>query len=36
MTREAIFDQALDLVWDRVIRDLGVDPATLVHTSGIH
>ena len=36
MTREAIFHQALDLVWDRVIRDLGVDPATLVHTSGIH
>jgi putative transcriptional regulator len=36
MTREAIFDQAPDVLWDRVIRDLGVDPATLVHSSGVH
>jgi putative AlgH/UPF0301 family transcriptional regulator len=36
MTREAIFDRAPDLVWEHVIRDLGVDPATLVHTSGVH
>lgn len=36
MTREAIFCLEPDRLWERVIRDLGVDPATLVHTAGVH
>lgn len=36
MTREAIFHEDLEDLWERVIRNLGVDPATLVHTSGVH
>jgi len=35
-TPEVVFRAAADSMWDRVVRDLGIDPATLVSTSGIH
>lgn len=31
-----LFDVAAEAMWDRVVRDLGVDPGTLVSTSGVH
>ena len=35
-SREAIFDVASDATWDYVVRSLGIDPATLIPTPGIH
>ncbi len=35
-TREVVFAVAPAEMWTRVLRDLGVDPATLVATPGIH
>jgi putative transcriptional regulator len=32
----AVFDEDHDTLWERVVRGLGIDPATLVHTSGVH
>lgn len=31
-----IFDVPSDDMWDHVVRELGVDPGTLVSTSGVH
>jgi putative transcriptional regulator len=31
-----LFHRDLDGLWDRVLRGLGIDPATLVQTSGVH
>jgi putative transcriptional regulator len=31
-----VFDVAPDAMWERVLRDLGIDPATLVATPGVH
>jgi putative transcriptional regulator len=31
-----VFHQDLDGLWDRVLRGLGIDPATLVQTTGVH
>jgi putative AlgH/UPF0301 family transcriptional regulator len=35
-SREAIFDVAPDSMWDYVVRSLGIDPATLIATPGVH
>ncbi len=35
-SREAIFDVAADSMWDYVVRSLGIDPATLILTPGVH
>jgi putative transcriptional regulator len=35
-SREAVFDVASDATWDYVVRSLGIDPATLIPTPGIH
>jgi len=31
-----VFHDDLDGLWDRVLRGLGIDPATLVQTTGVH
>jgi putative transcriptional regulator len=36
MSSAAVFSEDPDTLWERVIRDLGVDPATLVHAAGVH
>ena len=35
-SREAIFDVAPESMWDYVVRSLGIDPATLILTPGVH
>lgn len=35
-TPELIFGAPADQMWDQVVRGLGIDPSTLVSTSGIH
>ncbi len=35
-SREAIFEVAPDSMWDYVVRSLGIDPATLILTPGVH
>ena len=35
-TPEFVFDVARQTLWDRVVRHLGIDPATLVPTAGIN
>lgn len=32
----SIFDVEADAMWDQVVRDLGIDPGSLVSTSGVH
>jgi putative transcriptional regulator len=36
VTPEVVFRAPAESMWDLVVRGLGVDPATLVSTSGIH
>jgi putative AlgH/UPF0301 family transcriptional regulator len=31
-----VFDVEPDLMWSHVLRDLGIEPATLVPSQGIH
>ena len=31
-----VFDVGTDGMWDHVVRGLGVDPLTLIPTSGVH
>lgn len=33
---EVVFGETADSMWDRVLRGLGVNPATLISTSGVH
>ncbi len=33
---EVVFNVSSDSMWDHVVRSLGVDPATLISTRGIH
>ena len=35
-SREAIFDVSPDAMWEYVVRSLGIDPATLIQTPGVH
>lgn len=35
-SREVVFGLEHDLMWDHVVRSLGIEPATLVSTSGVH
>ena len=35
-TPDVVFDVRADRMWDHVVRGLGIDPSTLVSTSGIH
>jgi putative transcriptional regulator len=35
-SREAVFDVHPDAMWDYVVRSLGIDPATLILTPGVH
>ena len=35
-SREAIFTVSSDAMWDYVVRSLGIDPATLILTPGVH
>jgi len=36
LASRVVFDLAPDSMWERVLRDLGIDPATLVATPGVH
>lgn len=36
LTTRFVFDAAAESVWEDVLRDLGIDPATLVATPGVH
>jgi putative transcriptional regulator len=36
VTDEVVFDVDSSAMWDHVVRSLGIDPATLVATRGIH
>ncbi len=36
LSRSTVFDVEPDDMWDQVVRGLGIDPATLVATSGVH
>lgn len=31
-----LFEVPSDAIWDQVVRDLGIDPGSLVSTSGVH
>jgi putative transcriptional regulator len=33
---DLVFDRSRDSVWEGALRGLGIDPATLVQTSGIN
>ena len=35
-SRKTIFEVAPDSMWDYVVRSLGIDPATLISTPGVH
>jgi putative transcriptional regulator len=35
-TREAVFRTASDDMWEFVVRSLGIEPATLITTPGVH
>jgi putative AlgH/UPF0301 family transcriptional regulator len=36
VTDEVLFDVESSAMWEHVVRGLGIDPATLVATRGIH
>ncbi len=36
LSPEVIFDVPKDEMWDRVLRDMDIDPATLISTAGVH
>jgi putative transcriptional regulator len=36
VSREVVFEVGLDSMWEHVVHGLGIDPSTLVSTSGIH
>ena len=36
LTSHAVFEVEPDSLWEHVVRELGVDPATLVATPGVH
>ena len=36
VSSHVVFDVAPDLMWSHVLRDLGIEPATLVPSQGIH
>jgi putative transcriptional regulator len=36
VSRDHVFHVAPDVLWERVLRDLGIDPSTLVPTTGVH
>jgi putative transcriptional regulator len=36
LTSRVVFEVDPDVMWERVLRDLGIDPATLVATPGVH
>jgi len=36
VSSEAIFDVDPSMMWDHVLRSLGIDPSTLVPSRGIH
>jgi putative transcriptional regulator len=36
VTPEAVFVTPAEKMWDHVVRGLGIDPSTLVSTSGVH
>jgi putative transcriptional regulator len=36
LSNRAVFEVDADDLWERVLRDLGIDPATLVATPGVH
>ena len=33
---DVVFDVACDAMWDHVVRSIGIDPATLIPTRGVH
>ena len=33
---EMIFDVPSELLWEQAVRSLGIDPATLITTRGVH
>ena len=35
-SRDALFSVEADVLWDYVVRSLGIDPATLILTPGVH
>ena len=36
VVEQTVFETVPDVMWERVLRDLGIDPATLVASPGIH
>jgi len=36
LERAAVFDVARDAMWEHVVRSLGIEPATLAPTHGVH
>ena len=36
LSPEIVFDVPHDQMWDRALRELNVDPATLISTAGVH
>jgi putative transcriptional regulator len=36
VSRDLVFGVAPGALWERVLRDLGIDPSTLVPTTGVH
>jgi putative transcriptional regulator len=36
VSREAVFDVDAERMWDHVLRRMGIEPATLVATRGVH
>lgn len=36
LTPEVVFDVALSEMWDHVLREMRIDPVTLISTAGVH
>lgn len=36
LSPEIVFDVAPSQMWDRVLREMSIDPATLISTAGVH
>ena len=36
VSREVIFEVQTSVMWDHVLRSLGIEPSTLVATRGVH
>jgi putative AlgH/UPF0301 family transcriptional regulator len=36
LSSDVVFDVPVDEMWDHVLREMKIDPATLISTAGVH